>query len=96
MPQTNTDNPAYIHSLSTLLGTPVHLHTHAIISLANCVAAVQCIKLCRYWLPALMFSSTSRMEFTQNGAIKKKHPVSVSSVDGNALLIRKVTEEWPE
>ena len=35
-------------SLSTLLGTRVHLLIHVIFSLANRVAAVQCITSCRY------------------------------------------------
>ena len=33
-----------IHTLSTLLGTPVHTFIHAVISSANRVAAVQCIR----------------------------------------------------
>ncbi|XP_051565497.1 germinal-center associated nuclear protein-like [Myxocyprinus asiaticus] len=36
------------------------------------------------------------LEFTQNGAKNKKHLVSGSSADGNALLMREVHREWPD
>lgn len=40
--------------------------------------------------------SQQSLKFPQNGTIKKRAPVSGSSVDANALLIREVTEEWPD
>ena len=37
-----------VHSVSTLLGRPVHQLVNANISSANCVAATKCIKACRH------------------------------------------------
>lgn len=34
-------------------------------------------------------------EFTQNGIRDKKNPVSISLVQGNAMLMREVKGEWP-
>ncbi|XP_051566050.1 nck-associated protein 1-like isoform X1 [Myxocyprinus asiaticus] len=36
------------------------------------------------------------LEFTQNDAKNKKHPVRGSSADGNALLMREVSRDWPD
>lgn len=36
------------------------------------------------------------LEFSQNGAKNKKHPVSGSFADKNAMFIREVNGDWPE
>lgn len=66
--------------------------------------AVICLELCRYRTAALgrvhikhqngwgvisVILTMASLEFTQNSAIKKKHPVS-SSLDTNSLLTKEV------
>lgn len=45
-----------LHSLSTLLRTPTHLHNYAVIAFNNYVEAGQCDKSCRFW-PRAIFSA---------------------------------------
>lgn len=44
----------------------------------------------------LRYSCTAVLQFTQNDAMKKKHPVSCSSVSENFMLIREVNREWSD
>lgn len=43
--------------------------------------------------PGILYTHPS-VEFTQNGAKTKKHPVSTSSASVNNLLIRVARREW--
>lgn len=44
---------------------------------------------------SITFHVGQPLKFTQDGAMKKKHKVSSSSADGNALLLGAVKLEWP-
>ena len=46
-------------------------------------------------LPVIL-TRNSLYSFPQNGAKIKKQPVSGSSVDGSALVMREVNGEWPD
>lgn len=89
----------FIHSLSTLLETPVHLFMHEIISRVSRILIVACLLL-TFWLVWIFWSTGI---FIHNPKVdiewcdeRKNHPVSSSSADGSALLIIEVKWECPD